>query len=53
MSLIKWLGGKSQVLHIFKDYFPNFRNVKGYIEPFVGDEKYEQRTKICIRFEKG
>lgn len=36
MGLIKWLGGKSQVLHIFKDYFPNFRNVKGYIEPFIG-----------------
>jgi DNA adenine methylase len=30
------MGGKSQVLHIFKDYFPEFDNIKGYIEPFIG-----------------
>ena len=36
MPFLKWMGGKSQVLHIFKDYFPDFYNVKGYIEPFIG-----------------
>lgn len=36
MSFLKWMGGKSQVLHIFKDYFPEFNNIKGYIEPFIG-----------------
>jgi len=30
------MGGKSQVLHIFKDYFPDFANINGYIEPFLG-----------------
>ncbi len=34
MSFIKWMGGKSKVLHLFKDYFPT--NFKGYIEPFLG-----------------
>ncbi len=36
MSFVKWMGGKSKVLHLFKDYFPNFNNISGYIEPFVG-----------------
>lgn len=36
MAFLKWIGGKSQVLHIFKDYFPDFYNINGYIEPFVG-----------------
>lgn len=36
MPFLKWMGGKSQVLHIFKDYFPDFYGVKGYIEPFMG-----------------
>lgn len=36
MPFLKWMGGKSQVLHIFKDYFPDFYSVKGYIEPFLG-----------------
>lgn len=36
MPFLKWMGGKSQVLHIFKDYFPDFYSVKGYIEPFIG-----------------
>lgn len=36
MAFLKWIGGKSQVLHIFKDYFPDFYSVNGYIEPFVG-----------------
>jgi DNA adenine methylase len=36
MSFLKWMGGKSQVVHLFKDYFPNINNCKGYIEPFIG-----------------
>ncbi len=36
MPFLKWMGGKSQVLNIFKDYFPDFYSIKGYIEPFIG-----------------
>lgn len=36
MSFIKWMGGKSKVLHLFKDYFPDFSKIDGYIEPFLG-----------------
>ncbi len=30
------MGGKSKVIHLIKDYFPNFNNIDGYVEPFVG-----------------
>lgn len=30
------MGGKSKVLHLFKDYFPDFKKINGYIEPFIG-----------------
>jgi DNA adenine methylase len=36
MSYLKWMGGKSKVIHLFQKYFPNISNTKGYIEPFVG-----------------
>lgn len=36
MSFLRWMGGKSQVIHLFKDYFPDIDNCAGYIEPFVG-----------------
>lgn len=36
MSYLKWMGGKSKVVHLIKDYFPNFNNINGYIEPFCG-----------------
>ena len=36
MSYLKWMGGKSKVVHLFQQYFPNINNAKGYIECFVG-----------------
>lgn len=36
MSFIKWSGGKSQVVYLIKDYFPDLSKVNGYVEPFLG-----------------
>jgi DNA adenine methylase len=36
VPFLKWTGGKSRTLHLFKDYFPDINNIKGYIEPFLG-----------------
>jgi len=37
--LIKWVGGKSQLLGQFEDYYPKEIKTKGiqnYVEPFLG-----------------
>lgn len=36
MTFIKYLGGKTQLLPQLSDLFPNFKNIKGYAEPFIG-----------------
>lgn len=36
MSFLKWMGGKSQVVKLFKQFFPDIDNCKGYLEPFLG-----------------
>jgi len=36
MTFIKWCGGKTQLLNQLSDMFPNFKNIKGYAEPFLG-----------------
>ena len=36
MSYIKWIGGKSKVVHLFKNHFPNISKCKGYVEPLLG-----------------
>ena len=36
MSYLKWMGGKSKVVHLFQQYFPNIDKCKGYIECFLG-----------------
>src|SRR5215213_8991981 len=33
-SLLKWAGGKAQLLEQFKSFFP--KSVRSYVEPFVG-----------------
>lgn len=33
---LKWAGGKQRLISQYQDYFPDFRQINSYYEPFVG-----------------
>lgn len=36
MSFLKWYGGKGGIMSNLIKYFPDMKDIKGYIEPFLG-----------------
>lgn len=36
MSFIHWFGGKTQLLPVLSNLFPNIKDIGGYCEPFLG-----------------